>query len=61
MIEILDIREATDEEIHSTDRYEEQLEQPEWKKKMMDNFLRRPACKHTCFGAAAGDCGRCAE
>ncbi len=56
MIEILDIREATDEEIHSTDQGEEQ---PEWKKKMMDNFLRRPRCKHTCFGAAAGDCGRC--
>lgn len=58
MIEILDIREATDEEIHKTDKAEEK---PEWKKRMMDNFLRRPACKHTCFGAAAGDCGRCAE
>lgn len=56
MIEILDIREATDEEIHSTDQGEEQ---PEWKKKMMHNFLRRPRCMHTCFGAAAGDCARC--
>ena len=77
MIEVLDMRNATEEEIRNYKQKCQELDQqteeqkqawkekhpdpqpPEWQQRMMDNFLRRPRCKHTCFGAAAGDCGRC--
>lgn len=58
MLEIVDIRDATEEEIKE---YTRKQESPEWQQRMMDNFLRRPKCRPDCFGAAAGDCERCHE
>lgn len=56
MLEIVDIRDATEEEIKE---FTQKQERTEWQQRMMDNFLRRPKCRPDCFGAAAGDCKRC--
>lgn len=56
MLEIIDIRDATEKEIQE---FTKKQEKPEWQQRMMDNFLRRPKCRQDCFGAAAGDCERC--
>lgn len=56
MLEIVDIRDATEEEIKE---FTKKQERPEWQQHMMDNFLRRPKCHPDCFGAASNDCGRC--
>lgn len=39
MLEIVDIRDATEEEIQE---FTKKQEKPEWQQRMMDNFLRRP-------------------
>ena len=69
MIEVLDMRNATEEEIRKYEKKCRELDQqteehpdlqpPEWQQRMMDNFLRRPKCHPDCFGAASNDCGRC--
>lgn len=69
MIEVLDMRNATEEEIRKYEKKCQELDQqteehpdlqpPEWQQRMMDNFLRRPKCHPDCFGAASNDCGRC--
>lgn len=56
MLEIVDIRDATEEEIKE---YTRKQESPEWQQRMLDSFLRRPKCHPDCFGAASNDCGRC--
>ena len=56
MLEIVDIRDATEEEIQE---FTKKQEKPEWQQRMMQVFLRRPKCHPDCFGAAAGDCERC--
>lgn len=59
MLEIVDIRDATEEEIKE---FTQKQERPEWQQKMMNNFLRRPKsrqCQPDCFGASTNDCGRC--
>ena len=56
MLEIEDIRDATEEEIKE---FTQKQERPEWQQRMMDNFLRRPKCRPDCFGAAVGNCERC--
>lgn len=55
MLEIVDIRDATEE----IKEFTQKQERPEWQQRMMDNFLRRPKCRPNCFGAASNDCGRC--
>lgn len=42
MLEIVDIRDATEEEIKE---FIQKQERPEWQQRMMDNFLRRPKCR----------------
>ena len=56
MLEIVDIRDATEKEIKE---YTRKQERPEWQQRMMRVFLHRPKCRPDCFGAAAGDCERC--
>lgn len=56
MLEIVDIRDATEEAIKE---FTQKQERPEWQQRMMDNFLRRPKCRPDCFGASTNDCGRC--
>lgn len=56
MLEIVDIRDATEEEIKE---YTRKQESQEWQQRMMDKFLRRPKCHPDCFRAASNDCGRC--
>lgn len=56
MLEIVDIRDATEEEIKE---YTRKQESPEWQQRMMQVFLHRPKCRQDCFGAASNDCGRC--
>lgn len=58
MLEIIDIRDATEEEIQE---FTKKQQQPEWQQRMMQVFLHRPKCRPDCFGAAAGDCERCHE
>lgn len=58
MLEIVDIRDATEEEIKE---YTRKQESPEWQQRMMQVFLHRPKCRQDCFLAAAGDCERCHE
>lgn len=58
MLEIVDIRDATEE----IKEFTQKQERPEWQQYMMDNFLRRPKgrqCQPDCFGASTNDCGRC--
>lgn len=56
MLEIVDIRDATEEEIKG---YTRKQESPKWQQRMMQVFLHRPKCRPDCFGAAGNDCGRC--
>lgn len=56
MLEIVDIRDATEKEIQE---FTKKQESPEWQQRMVQIFLRRPKCRPDCFGAAAGDCERC--
>lgn len=56
MLEIIDIRDATEEEIQE---FTKKQQPPEWQQRMMQVFLHRPKCRQDCFGAAAGDCERC--
>ena len=56
MLEIVDIRDATEDEIKE---YTRKQESPEWQQRMMQVFLHRPKCHPNCFGAAGNDCGRC--
>ncbi|CDB20027.1 unknown [Blautia sp. CAG:52] len=56
MLEIVDIRDATEEEIKE---YTRKQESPEWQQRMMQVFLHRPKCHPDYFGAASNDCGRC--
>lgn len=56
MLEIIDIRDATEEEIQE---FTKKQQPPEWQQRMMQVFLHRPKCRQGCFGAAAGDCERC--
>lgn len=61
MLEIIDIRDATEEEIQE---FTKKQQPPEWQQRMMGNFLRRPKgrqCQPDCFGASTNDCGRCSE
>ena len=59
MLEIVEIRDATEEEIQE---FTKKQQPPEWQQRMMGNFLRRPKgrqCQPDCFGASTNDCGRC--
>ena len=42
MLEIIDIRDATEEEIQE---FTKKQEKPEWQQRMMQVFLRRPKCR----------------
>lgn len=63
MIEVLDMRNATKEEIRNYKQKCQELDQQTeeqkqaWKEKHPDP--QSPECHPDCFGAAGNDCGRC--